>query len=149
MIAEAYADAKCIGPLAAFDVSESWAVHPYRDGVVLIGDAAATSDPSFGQGMGTALRDVRVLRDALLAHADWDEAGHAFAAEHDTYFQRTHKVCGWLRVLFQEPGKEAQALRQRAMPRIAEDLTRVPDHLFSGPDLPADEAVRARLFGEA
>jgi len=149
MIAEAYADAKCIGPLAAFDVSESWAVHPYRDGVVLIGDAAATSDPSFGQGMGTALRDVRVLRDALLAHADWDEAGHAFATEHDTYFQRTHKVCSWLRVLFQEPGKEAQALRQRAMPRIAEDLTRVPDHLFSGPDLPADEAVRARLFGEA
>jgi hypothetical protein len=25
----------------------------------------------------------------------------------------------------------------------------VPDHLASGPDLPADEAVRARLFGEA
>jgi len=149
MIGDAYANAKSIGPLAAFDVSESWAVHPYRGGIALIGDAAATSDPSFGQGMGTALRDARVLRDALLANSDWDQAGDAFARQHDVYFQSTHKVCGWLRTLFQDPGQEAQALRQRAMPRIADDLSRVPDHLFSGPDLPADESVRARLFGEA
>src|SRR5262249_950884 len=149
MIGEAYADAKSIGPLAAFDVSESWAVHAYRNGIALIGDAAATSDPSFGQGMGIALRDARVLRDALLANADWDDAGHAFARQHHVYFQNTRRVCGWLRTLFQDPRPEAQALRQRAMPRIAEDLSRVPDHLFSGPDLPADESVRARLFGEA
>ena len=148
MVAEAYADVKSIGPLASFDVSESWAVHPYRDGVALIGDAAATSDPSFGQGMGTTLRDARVLRDALLADSDWDAAGNAFAKQHDVYFGNTHKVCGWMRTLFQDPGEQAQTLRQRAMPRIAEDLTRVPDHLFSGPDLPADEGVRARLFGE-
>jgi len=50
--------------------------------------------------------------------------------------------------LFQDPCQRAQTLRRQAMPRIAEDLTRVPDHLFSGPDLPADETVRARLFGE-
>jgi 2-polyprenyl-6-methoxyphenol hydroxylase-like FAD-dependent oxidoreductase len=149
MMAEAYADVKSIGPLASFDVSESWAAHPYRDGVALIGDAAATSDPSFGQGMGTTLRDARVLRDALLANADWDVAGHAFAQRHYEYFGNTHKVCGWLRTLFQDPCEQARTLRRRAMPRIAEDLTRVPDHLFSGPDLPADEAVRARLFGEA
>jgi 2-polyprenyl-6-methoxyphenol hydroxylase-like FAD-dependent oxidoreductase len=149
MLGEAYANAKSIGPLAAFDVSESWAVHPYRDGIALVGDAAATGDPSFGQGMGTTLRDARVLRDTLLANADSDEAGHAFARQHDVYFHNTHKVCGWLRTLFQDPSQEAQALRLRAMPRIAEDVTRVPDHLFSGPDLPADESVRARLFGEA
>ena len=149
MVAEAYAEAKSIGPLASFDVSESWAVHPYREGVALVGDAAATSDPSFGQGMGTALRDARVLRDALLENPDWDAAGHAFAAQHDAYFANTHRVCGWLRTLFQDPCQQAQTLRRQAMPRIAEDLTRVPDHLFSGPDLPADETVRARLFGEA
>jgi len=148
MVAEAYAEAKSIGPLASFDVSESWAVHPYREGVALVGDAAATSDPSFGQGMSTTLRDARVLRDALLENPDWDAAGHAFAAQHDAYFANTHKVCGWLRTLFQDPCQRAQTLRRQAMPRIAEDLTRVPDHLFSGPDLPADETVRARLFGE-
>ena len=96
-MAEAYAKAESIGPLASFDVSESWVAHPYRAGVALVGDAAGTSDPSFGKGMGTALRDVRVLRDALVANSDWDEAGHAFAREHDGYFQNCHKVCGWLR----------------------------------------------------
>ncbi|HET8964651.1 MAG TPA: FAD-dependent monooxygenase, partial [Candidatus Acidoferrum sp.] len=148
VLADAYAKVESIGPLASFDVSESWVRDPYHNGVALLGDAAGTSDPSFGQGMGTALRDVRVLRDALLTHTSWDDAGSAYAREHDTYFQNCHKVCGWLRTLFQDPCAEAAALRQRAMPRIAEDVTRVPDHLFSGPDLPADESVRARLFGE-
>jgi 2-polyprenyl-6-methoxyphenol hydroxylase-like FAD-dependent oxidoreductase len=148
MLTEAFAEVKSVGPLATFDVSESWVDHPYREGVVLLGDAAATSDPTFGQGMPTTLRDARVLRDALAAHPNWDEAGHHFARQHDADFQNTHRVCGWLRTLFQDPGPEAQALRQLAMPRIAEDLSRVPDHLFSGPDLLADDNVRDRLFGE-
>jgi menaquinone-9 beta-reductase len=146
-VAEAYADVKSVGPLATFEGTESWVDHPYRDGVVLIGDAAGTSDPTFGQGMSTTLRDVHVLRDALLSHSDWDQAGHHFARQHDLYFQTTRKVCGWFRILFEDPSEEAQALRERAMPQIAEDMTRVPDHLLSGPDLPADESVRERLFG--
>ena len=98
--------------------------------------------------MPTVLRDARVLRDALLQHSDWDQAGKQYARRHDVYFQNTHKVCDWLRTLFQDPGAEAQSLRRRAMPLIAQDLTRVPDHIFSGPEMPADETVRARLFGE-
>jgi menaquinone-9 beta-reductase len=144
----AYAKVECIGPLAAFDVSESWVRHPYRDGVALLGDAAATSDPTYGQGMSTALRSVRVLRDALLRHSDWDQAGNEYAREHDRYFQIVHTVSGWFRTLFQDTTAEAQAARQKAMPKIAEDLMRVPDHLFSGPDLPLDETVRARLFAD-
>lgn len=146
-VAEAYADVESVGPLATFEGTESWVDHPYRDSVVLIGDAAGTSDPTFGQGMSITLRDVRVLRDALLSHSDWDQAGHHFARQHDVYFQTTRKVCGWLRLLFEDPSAEADALRERAMPQIAEDMTRVPDHLLSGPDLPADETVRERLFG--
>jgi menaquinone-9 beta-reductase len=148
MIRECYDRVESAGPLATFDASETWVDHPYRDGVVLVGDAAGTSDPSFGQGMSLTLRDSRVLRDALLKHSDWNQAGHEYAREHDGYFQQTHKVCGWLRTLFQDPGAEAKALREKAMPKIAEDLTRVPDHLFSGPELPADETVRARFFGD-
>ena len=144
----AYAKVECIGPLAAFDVSESWVRHPYRDGVALLGDAAATSDPTYGQGMSSALRSVRVLRDALLRHSDWAQAGDEYAREHDRCFQITHTVSGWFRTLFQDTTAEAQAARQKAMPKIAEDLMRVPDHLFSGPDLPLDETVRARLFAD-
>jgi menaquinone-9 beta-reductase len=146
-LGQCYAHAQRVGPLATFEASESWVDHPYREGVALLGDAAATSDPTFGQGMSNALRDARVLRDALLANSDWDQAGHQYARQHDASFYNTHKVCDWLRTLFQDPAAEAQALRQRALPKIAEDLSRVPDHLFSGPDLPMDETVRARLFG--
>jgi 2-polyprenyl-6-methoxyphenol hydroxylase-like FAD-dependent oxidoreductase len=147
-LGESYSQAKSAGPLAAFEVGESWVEHPYCDGIALLGDAASTSDPTFGQGMSTTLRDARVLRDALLGQSDWDQAGHEYARSHDVYFQKEYKVCGWLRTLFQDPSPQAQALRQRAMPKIAEDLSRVPDHLFSGPDLPVDDSVRARLFGE-
>ncbi len=58
------------GPLATFVGADVWVDHPYRDGVVVVGDAAAASGPSLGNGMGLALRDVRVLRDLLLLTDD-------------------------------------------------------------------------------
>ena len=36
-----------MGPLAAFEGGDVWIDHPYRDGVALIGEAAATSDPIY------------------------------------------------------------------------------------------------------
>jgi len=146
--AQLYQGARCIGPLASFDVSESWVQHPYTDGVALIGDAAGTSDPTFGQGLNLTLRDVRVLRDELSINSDWETAGHRYADHHDKYFLDCHTVEGWLRTLFQDPSSKAAGLREKAMPLIGQDPTRVPDHLFSGPDLPVNENVRARLFGD-
>ncbi len=142
------ADAKSVGPLASFDASDHWVEHPYRDGVVLIGDAAATSDPTYGQGLSFALRGARVLRDELTGNSDWEAAGHRYAEQHQRSFHACHTVERWLRTLFQDPSAEAAALRARAMPLIAKDPTRVPDHIFSGPELPLNEQVRARLFGE-
>jgi 2-polyprenyl-6-methoxyphenol hydroxylase-like FAD-dependent oxidoreductase len=147
-IADCCADAKSIGPLASFDASDNWVEHPYRDGVALIGDAAATSDPTYGQGLSFALRGARVLRDELTGNSDWEAAGHRYADQHQRSFHACHVVEGWLRTLFQDPSAEAAALRARAMPLIAKDPTRVPDHIFSGPDLPLNEQVRARFFGE-
>lgn len=144
-----YAKAKTIGPLASFEGGDSWVNHPYRDGVALIGDAAATSDPTFGQGMSLTLRDARVLRDQLLNDSDWDRAADRYAGQHDAYFHTCHSVTVWFRQVFQEQSPEAALRRQRALPLIAEDITRVPDHIFGGPDLPFDENVRLRFFGEA
>jgi menaquinone-9 beta-reductase len=148
VFADCSAQARALGPVAAFDGGFFWVDRPYRDGVALIGDAAGTSDPTFGQGMSLTLRDARVLRDALLSDSDWDLAGKLYAEQHNAYFSRIRTVCGWTRSLFQEQGPDADARRQRAMPKIAEDLTRVPDHLFSGPEMPLDDSVRSRFFGE-
>jgi 2-polyprenyl-6-methoxyphenol hydroxylase-like FAD-dependent oxidoreductase len=140
--------ATAAGPLATFDGAEVWVDHPYKDGVTLIGDAAAATDPSWGQGLGLTLRDARVLSDKLLETEDWDAAGHAWAVEHDRYHGVTHTANNWYAQLYLDTGAEADARRARAMPLIAQDPTRQPDTLFSGPDMPLDEGVKKRFFAE-
>jgi 2-polyprenyl-6-methoxyphenol hydroxylase-like FAD-dependent oxidoreductase len=139
---------RAIGPLASFSSDEDWVEHPYHDGVALIGDAAATSDPVYGQGMSLTLRDVRTLSQKLLSDSQWDVAGNEYASEHGHYFDIIHTCCGWLRKMFQEQGPEADLRRATALPLIAADPTRIPDHIMSGPELPIDDSVRARFFGE-
>jgi 2-polyprenyl-6-methoxyphenol hydroxylase-like FAD-dependent oxidoreductase len=146
--AEWYAGAKAVGPLATFDGADTWVEHPYQNGVALIGDAAAASDPTWGQGLCLTVRDVRVLRDHLLSHENWDEAGHAYAAEHDRHYGVIHTVDNWLSQMFFETGPAGEERRARAFPLLAQDPTRAPDHGLSGPDLPLDETVRRRFFGE-
>jgi 2-polyprenyl-6-methoxyphenol hydroxylase-like FAD-dependent oxidoreductase len=147
-VPEHYAGVRASGPIATFPGAETFVEHPYRDGVALVGDAAATSDPTWGQGLSLTLRDVRVLRDRLLADADWDAAGHAYAAEHDRYYGVAHRVDIWLSEMFYRTGPEADARRERALPLLLADPTRQPDHGIAGPDLPADETVRRRFFAE-
>ncbi len=146
--AEFYADAKPAGPLASFITADHWVDHPYRDGIALIGDAAASSDPTWGQGLSLTMRDVRVMRDCLLADTNWDAACHAYADGHDYHFGVIHTAENWLREMWLDRGAEADARRARALPLLAQDPSRMPDHLFGGPDLPADESVRRRFFGE-
>lgn len=123
--------------------------HPYRDGVALIGDAAAQSDQTWGQGMALTLRDARILRDALCGNDDWEAAGHSYAEQHDRHFEALHTVEGWFTGLMMEPGPEADARRAKALPFIATDQDRLHDAFFSGPECaPVDEAARRRFFGE-
>ena len=119
--AEWYNGATIAGPLATFDGADTWVSHPYKDGVALVGDAAASTDPSWGQGLSLTLRDVRVLRDQLSATDDWSEAGEAYARAHDRYYGVLHTAEDWFTQLFMEIGPQADARRARALPLIAED----------------------------
>jgi menaquinone-9 beta-reductase len=136
------------GPLASFEAADIWIEHPYSEDVVLIGDAAASNDPSWGQGLSITLRDVRVLRDRLLQTRDWGAACHEYAREHDRYYGVIHDVTLAFKNMFLRSGPEADAQRNRALPMVAQDPMRVPDHLFSGPDLPWSENVRRTFFAE-
>jgi 2-polyprenyl-6-methoxyphenol hydroxylase-like FAD-dependent oxidoreductase len=120
---------------------------PYREGIALIGDAAATSDPTWGQGLSLALRDARVLTDFLRADDDWDAAAHAYAAEHDRYYGVIHSVEDWQTQVLLERGPQADEIRKRALPKLTTDPLRLPDHIISGPDIPLDASLRARFFG--
>jgi menaquinone-9 beta-reductase len=143
-----YSDIRPIGPLATFDGADTWVEHPYNDGVVLIGDAAASSDPTYGQGQALSLRGARVLSEHLIASDDWHTAVQGYVEAHDGYYGALHRFTGWFWQLFLESGPTADARRARALPLLAQDPTRLPDVLTSGPDLMLDEAVRRRFLGD-
>jgi 2-polyprenyl-6-methoxyphenol hydroxylase-like FAD-dependent oxidoreductase len=142
--------ARQAGPLATFEGGDSWVDHTYKDGIALVGDAAATSDPTWGQGLSLTLRDARVLRDALLTEDDWSAAGHAYAAAHRQYYDKVRTTVSWFTQVFLRPGTEADALRARVLPQLESDPAFLPDTLIAGPDLaPPTEEHRARIFGNA
>ncbi|PKB83279.1 MAG: hypothetical protein BZY88_02180 [SAR202 cluster bacterium Io17-Chloro-G9] len=146
--AEYYQQATAAGPLATFDAAAVWVEHPYKPGVALIGDAAASSDPTWGQGLSLAIKDARVLRDHLLSNDDWEEAGNAYADEHKQYYGVVHTAELWHSELLLETGEEADVRRARALPLWREDRSRNPDTFFSGPGETLDEKARRRFFGE-
>jgi 2-polyprenyl-6-methoxyphenol hydroxylase-like FAD-dependent oxidoreductase len=141
-------NAVAAGPLAAFSGADVHVPHPAREGLVLVGDAAACSDPTWGCGLSLTLRDVRVLRDALLADDDWDAAVQAYAAAHDAYYARLHTLEGWLTDAFFDVGPAGDAKRGRIFARALAEPERIPDVVAHGPDAPCDEAARRRFFGE-
>jgi 2-polyprenyl-6-methoxyphenol hydroxylase-like FAD-dependent oxidoreductase len=144
-----FEEAHSAGPLATFEGADSWVEQPYRESVALIGDAAATTDPSWGQGLSLAVRDVRLLRDALVTDDDWEVAGRAYAAGHDRGYDTIHTTEDLFTTFFLETGPDADARRARALPLIAEEPDRVPDAFMAGPDTaPVDGPARSRFFGE-
>jgi len=143
-----FGDASPDGPLASFECVDVCVDHPYRDGVALLGDAAASNDPSWGQGLSLAFRDARALSDELLADTDWHAAADRYAQRHDQHYGAVRTVSGWFYDVFQRLGPEADERRARTLPLIAQDPSRVPDVLFSGPDIPLQADSRARFFGE-
>jgi 2-polyprenyl-6-methoxyphenol hydroxylase-like FAD-dependent oxidoreductase len=139
---------RALGPLASFDAADTWVSHPHRAGLVLVGDAAASNDPSFGCGLSLTLRDARVLVDLLRSSEDWSAAADAYAEEHDRHYGVIHRLTGWARALLYNPSPAAAAMREIALPRLAADRTRGLDIIGTGPDFPSDEATRRRFFGE-
>lgn len=134
-------------PLADFEGAAQWVEHPSRDGIVLVGDAAATLDPSFGTGLSKTLLDIERLLDALGETADRDTSLARYAASHDQHYRILHDLEAWLTTLMWSRGPEADARRHRVMPRFDVGDPALPD-LQLGPDGPHDAAARKLMLGE-
>jgi len=143
-----FAGGTAAGPLAMHYAIRSWVMTPCRPGVALVGDAAATTNPSFGCGLALTLRDVRVLTDQLLATDDWEAAITAYAHLHDDDY--THLQCKeeWLTQLFFALGPAANQRRARVAPLHRREPDREVDIVGIGPDDRYDESARIRFFGE-
>ena len=138
---------RSIGPLAEFDGADRWVDFPAKNGVVLIGDAAASSDPSWGCGLSLTLTDVEHLANQLKSNKDWGVALDDYARQHDEYYAALHRIHSWMRELFWTPGPEADARRQKVFGRLLRDPTGFPDSIGLGPFGPSDEQARQLTLG--
>ncbi len=136
------------GPLAEFNGADHWVDQPARDGVVLIGDAAAASDPDWGTGLSLTLLDVLHLRDCLCAASDWRAAIPRYAGEHDRYYGALYQVTQCWAELIWTTGQAADERRNRVLPWLLTEPKGVPDVIGLGPESPTDEQARRLFFGE-
>ncbi len=95
-----------------------------------------------------ALRDVRVLAQALADHDDWDAAGNAYSRERSQYRRVVQTVEDWQSTVLMDTGTEADALRDKVLPSWSADRSRHPDTFIAGPGPTLDETARRRFFGE-
>jgi 2-polyprenyl-6-methoxyphenol hydroxylase-like FAD-dependent oxidoreductase len=142
------ADAKAAGPLAEFNCADHWIPHPARRGLVLVGDAAAATDPGWGTGLSLTLRDVLSLRDCLLANPDWDAAIHQYALEHDRHRRALHEVTECFAELLWTTGQAADERRSRMLPMLLTEPRGVPDVVGLGPESPIDPEAKRSFLGE-
>jgi 2-polyprenyl-6-methoxyphenol hydroxylase-like FAD-dependent oxidoreductase len=138
---------ECIGPLAEFAGFDRWVESPAKNGVVLVGDAAASTDPSWGGGLSLTLMDAEHLSAALRTQDDWQQAAAQYAVQHDEYFGALHRILAWMTELTWTPGPEGEARRQRVFPRMMSDPSGYPDTVGLGPLGPSDEKARRLVLG--
>lgn len=151
-----FADAKPAGPCLTYANQDTWTDVPFVEGAVLIGDAAGYNDPIVGQGLSITLRDVRLLRDALVAGKDWSAAALAPYAEERTERMRRLRFAATLTSALEcEYGPAASTRRAAYQQRLRADPT-LGVALFAvlaGPDvLPAEvftDATRERVLSAA
>ena len=131
-----------------FRVTKTGSDIPTRTGVALIGDAAATSDPAYGQGLSLTLRDVHTLSERLLSDSRWDTAGNDTPGTPSLFFCHPH----FLRLVktnVSGAGTRSRSAAGHSPIADCQRSTRIPDHIMSGPELPIDDNVRSRFFGAA
>ncbi len=140
--------ARPAGPLAQFNGADHWVEHPARGGMVLMGDAAASSDPAWGSGLSLTLLDALCLSECLDSTDDWNAAIHKYAEEHDRHYGALHQVTQMWADLIWTPGEAAEERRQRVLPSLLTEPEGMPDVIGLGPESPLNEEARARLGEE-
>jgi 2-polyprenyl-6-methoxyphenol hydroxylase-like FAD-dependent oxidoreductase len=140
-LGRAIARGEPIGPFHSYSNEDHWVERPIAPGVVLIGDAAGHNDPITGQGTSITLRDVRIIRDIILAGDLSPGAFEPYVAERLERMRRlrvTSRLATTLRVEF---GPDAAARRARALRRANVERWLSPlGAALAGPEVPPPEA---------
>ena len=144
-------DVRAEGPIGFFPNSNVWASRIAGEGIVLIGDAAGSADPTQGHGTSLLFRDVRELSDLLLTERDWAAAIAEFEVRRRRYFDVIHGYDRWVSANSYGVGEAADRAREghKRAKQVDPSLGGFAYLEGRGPDgLVADEAARRMWFGE-
>ena len=139
------------GPIGFFSNADTWATQIAGQGVVLIGDAAGSVDPTVGLGTAQLFRDVRELSDLLLRDDDWPAAIEEYAERRTRYFAVLRQYDLWRTIIDMDASEAADRLREGNKAAAEADPTLGGFALIEarGPDgLTADASARAAYFGK-
>jgi 2-polyprenyl-6-methoxyphenol hydroxylase-like FAD-dependent oxidoreductase len=138
------ASATPAGPCATYPGDDTWTATPYAEGVVLIGDAAGHNDPVIGQGLSIALRDARMVRDAVLNGGRTPAAFAAYGSERTARMARLRFLADVVSVSQAEDAGNRQARRAFMVERMARfdpEIMALFMGMFAGPENVPDELV--------
>jgi 2-polyprenyl-6-methoxyphenol hydroxylase-like FAD-dependent oxidoreductase len=93
---------------------------------VLVGDAAGHNDPIIGQGLSIALRDVRLVSEAILAGSRDRASFRPYVEERLERMRRLRITARLSATLRAEYGEEARLRRQLAGHRVRVDKMLTP-----------------------
>ncbi|WP_222263084.1 NAD(P)/FAD-dependent oxidoreductase [Modestobacter marinus] len=132
---------------ASFPMEDTWSETPYVPGAVLIGDAAGCSDPIAGQGLTVAIRDARLVGDALLGERSRGPGTfEPYAVERAERMRRLRATAEAITRLRADFTPDGRRRRTAALARFAADpRARLPiAAALIGPDaLPPEAFTRA------
>ena len=144
--AEIFRDARPRPGWASFPLEDTWSERPYVQGAVLIGDAAGYSDPILGQGLTVAIRDARLVGDALLRGPSWGPSSfEPYVIERAERMRRLRATAEAMTRLRADFSPDGHRRRDAAFARFAADpAARLPIAAgLAGPDsLPLEAFTR-------
>lgn len=147
----AFDSAHTVGPAAFFPGIDIYPSRIAGHRIVLVGDAAGANDPSQGQGLSLAFRDVRELSHLLATESDWQGAIGEFSRRRPSWYEPLRAYARWQGPLTTDTGPEADAARQRAKRAAEEDSWRNgygAIHALGPEGLPVSEEARRHFRGE-
>ena len=134
------------GILASFDGSFRWIDDPVDGNCALVGDAASTTDPVWGNGLSRTLRDVRLMRDRLLDDSNWTSAARAYAHDHTDFYHRLRLAEQLNATIYFTMGDAGEARRQRVSTLMKEQPELGLDLDGLGPECGYSDELAARLL---
>jgi 2-polyprenyl-6-methoxyphenol hydroxylase-like FAD-dependent oxidoreductase len=138
------------GPCHGYPNNDVWIDNPVAPGIVLIGDAAGHNDPSGGQGISIALKDARLVYEALNTTKAWTPETFApYASQRREQMRRLRFSARLLSTYRMEFTDQARQRRRMGRKRMVADpeLTLPFLALQKGPFAVPCEAFSEHIWG--